>query len=78
MHLLITILFIYFVGFCISVYLFKGEIGEETENLMGNNYLKTPVDICLKSMCWPGILLLILLFGPWMLLTELIVKLSKK
>lgn len=75
---LLIVVGIYVIGFCISTYLFRYEIGEETENIIGDNYRKTSVDVCLKAMCWPGFLILILLFGPWLLLTELIVKLSKK
>ena len=78
MEIVLIIIGIYIIGFCISVYLFRNEIGKKTENILGDNYRKTSVDVCLKSMCWPGYLFLIILFGPWMLLTELIVKLSKK
>ena len=74
----LIIIGIYIIGFCISVFLFKSELGEETENVFGTKYKKTSFDVCCKAMLWPGYAFLIILFGPWILLTELIVKLSKK
>lgn len=75
---LLIIIGIYIVGFCVMVFLLRNEIGEETEDIFGTKYKKTTIDICNKAMIWPGYLFLIILFGPWVLLTELIVKLSKK
>jgi hypothetical protein len=77
-YILIIVIAIYFIGFCIAVYVLRDELGEETENIMGNVYSKTYMDICLKAMCWPLLILLIILFGPFMIVSQLILNLTKK
>lgn len=76
-QILAWVIAIYFIGFCISVYLCRNEIGEKTTNMFGESYNKTSTDICLKSMCWPGYMILIILFGPFMVMSEIILKLTK-
>lgn len=71
-EILIWIIGIYLVGFIISVFLFKHEIGEETEDIVGRNYKKTSIDVCLKAMCWPFLFIVLALFGPFMIVTKLI------
>lgn len=77
-YILIAVIAIYFIGFCIAVYVLRDELGEETENIIGNVYSKTYMDICLKAMCWPLLILLIILFGPFMIVSQLILNLNKK
>lgn len=77
-YILIAVIVIYFIGFCIAVYVLRNELGEETENIIGNVYSKTYMDICLKAMCWPLLILLIILFGPFMIVSQLILNLTKK
>jgi hypothetical protein len=77
-YILIYIIAIYFIGFCIAVYVLRNELGKETEDIMGNVYSKTYMDICLKAMCWPLLILLIILFGPFMIVSQLILNLNKK
>lgn len=77
-YILIMVIAIYFIGFCIAVYVLRDELGKETENIIGNVYSKTYMDICLKAMCWPLLILLIILFGPFMIVSKLILNLNKK
>ena len=77
-HILLIIPIIYFIGFCIAVFLFKKDIGKKTENLFGDSYTATYIDICLNAMCWPLWFFIITLIGPWLLLTKVILKLTKK
>lgn len=72
LEILLWIIRIYLVGFVISVFLFKREIDEETEDIIGNRYKKSSTDVCLKSMCWPLLFLVLIVIGPFMLITKLI------
>ena len=77
-YILITIISIYFIGFCIAVYVLRNELGEETEDLMGNRYNKTYIDICMKAMCWPIIALVFIIMGPFVGASKIILNLTKK
>lgn len=74
LEILLWIIRIYLVGFVISVFIFKREIGEDTEDLIGNRYKKSSTDVCLKSMCWPLLFLVLIVILPFMLITKLICK----
>ena len=77
-QILIWVIFIYFIGFCIAVYVLRNELGEETENIIGDRYNKTYIDICMKAMCWPMIVLVFTIIGPFIGMSKIILNLTKK
>ena len=77
-QILIWVIFIYFIGFCIAVYVLRNELGEETENIIGDRYNKTYIDICMKAMCWPMIVLVFIIIGPFIGMSKIILNLTKK
>jgi hypothetical protein len=56
----------------------RDELGKVTEDIMGNYYNKTYIDICMKAMCWPLIALVFIITGPFVGATKIILNLTKK